>query len=392
MIRQLPSTSPGARIILCARVRTHLFPRVGIARFCKKPTEPKSHPQTRPSATKCSSGIEHLCGISLMRSYSVAELVVLTWSAGGAFAQICGTTNATSSFRVEDLVGLDALLDAVNCTGAGPVEAVWAGALTLDAPISIGSGTFLSIKGEGDLAEVKGGGAGRLFDVSESGGLELSQLKLSGGAAENGGAIYSTAANVSIDSCVFEGNVASNGNGGAVWSKGGNLTIVGGEFVGNSAGGEETGNGGAVWASEGRLVVQGTMFDSNTAAAKGGGVFCDVAENATDAASGAVSYSFSEVVFTSNSAEESGGAVYGGEGSFMSIDECTFEGNTTPGNGGAVRAFSAALGGNTVLTNNVADGRGGAVSSCVHLRHGLELCIWGANSLDLLPWCTGAKG
>lgn len=257
--------------------------------------------------------------------------LVLAWLGGESFAQICGAT----TFLVEDLVGLDALLGAVNCTGT--VEATWSGIITLDTPISIGSGTVLSITGEGDLAEVKGGGAGRLFDVSESGGLTLSQLKLSGGTAVSGGAIYSSAASIFIDSCVFEGNIASDGNGGAVWARGGELTIVGGEFVGNSAGGEDTGNGGAVWAS-------------------------DVEEDATDPASGAVSCSFSGVVFTFNSAEESGGAVYGGEGSFMSIDGCTFEDNTTPGNGGAVAASSATLGGNTVLTNNAADGRGGAVS------------------------------
>ena len=327
-------------------------PRAGI---CRQP------PYKNKTATdQYSSHMERLCGVS-----RTASFLGLAWLRGETFAQICGTTSGTS-LQVDNLVGLDALLDAVNCTGAGPVEAVWAGALTLDAPISIGSGTFLSIKGEGDLAEVKGGGAGRLFDVSESGGLELSQLKLSGGTADSGGAIYSSTANVSIEGCVFEGNAASDGNGGAVWASGGELTIVGGEFVGNSA----TGNGGAVWASEAGLVVQGTVFESNTAEAEGGGLFCDVAENATDATAGVVSCSFSEVVFVSNSAEESGGAVYGGEGSFMAIDGCSFENNVASENGGAVAAASAALGGSTVVTNNTAaDGRGGGVSRCLlHLR------------------------
>lgn len=294
-----------------------------------------------------------------MRPFLLASLV-LTWSAGGSLAQICGTTSATP-LRVDTLAGVGALLGAVNCTDGGTVEAVWAGAITLDEPISVGSGTFLSIAGEDALAEVQGGSQVRLFDVSPSGGLALAQLKLSGGTAESGGAIFSSAASVSIYGCLFEGNVASNGDGGAVSAKGGELTIVGGEFVGNSA----TRNGGAVWASEAGLVVrEGTRFERNTAA-EGGGLFCDVAENATEVASGAApSCSFSDVVFAFNSATLSGGAIYGGQDSFMAIDDCTFENNTTPGNGGAVVAASATLGGDTLVTNNVAEGSGGGVRLC----------------------------
>ncbi|CAN0284579.1 unnamed protein product, partial [Scytosiphon promiscuus] len=81
-----------------------------------------------------------------------------------------------------------------------------------------------------------------MFEVSEAGSLSLSELKLSGGRAEEGGAIYSSSANVTLESCMFEGNVAFAGNGGAVWAKGGTLTIVGGHFANNNA----TGKGGAV--------------------------------------------------------------------------------------------------------------------------------------------------
>lgn len=183
--------------------------------------------------------------------------------------QDCGATGATP-LRVENLAGVSALLGAVNCADGGTaVDAVWAGATTLDEPISIGTGTFLSIVGEDALAEVQGGAQVRLFDVSGSGGLALTQLKLYGGTAERGGAIFSSAANISIDSCVLEGNVASNGDGGSVWVKGGELTIVGGEFFGNIA----TRNGGAVWASEVGLVVRGgTRFEENQALLEGGGL------------------------------------------------------------------------------------------------------------------------
>eukprot|EP00752_Nemacystus_decipiens_P006743 g6060.t1 len=303
--------------------------------------------------------LEYLFGVSRMKSLLLAAPLFLAWFGGESLAQVCGTTGNITT-RVEDAAGLDALLGAVNCTGT--VDATWAGSITLDETIVIGSGTFLVITGEDSLAEVSGGALVRLFDVSESAGLSLLQLKLSGGTAENGGAIYSNEASISIDSCMFEGNVASGENGGAVWARGGELEIVGGSFVGNFA----AGNGGAVWASEAELVVDGTVFESNTAEAEGGAVFCDVAEDATDAASGTVSCSFNGVEFSSNFATESGGAVYGGESSFMRIEGCTFENNHASTHGGAVVADSATLGGNTVVTNNEAAGRGGGVFARGH--------------------------
>ncbi|CAN0136527.1 unnamed protein product, partial [Laminaria digitata] len=113
---------------------------------------------------------------------------------------------------------------------------------------------FLSVTGEGDLAEVHGGGSHtRLFQVSRGGSLTLTRLKLSGASAAVGGAILSESADLTLDNCTFEGNVATDGNGGAVSAHGGNVTIVGGEFSGNSA----TRYGGAVHSIDGKLVVQG---------------------------------------------------------------------------------------------------------------------------------------
>ncbi|CAM9615199.1 unnamed protein product, partial [Laminaria digitata] len=75
----------------------------------------------------------------------------------------------------------------------------------------------------------------RLFEVSQGGGLTLSRLKLSGGSATGGGAIYSRSASIALYNCVFDGNVAKEGNGGAVWADGGSVTILGGEFLANNA-------------------------------------------------------------------------------------------------------------------------------------------------------------
>ncbi len=323
-------------------------------------------------------------------------------SAGGprsrSLAQQVTTCGATGQLRVENLAGATALDAAVNCAGGGNVEAVWAGAVTLGSQISVGAGTFLSITGEDELAEVRGGGLTRLFDVSPSGGLSLTQLKLSGGSAASGGAIYSSGAAVTLDGCVFDGNGATAGDGGAVWAEGGDLTIIGGEFSGNTA----SGNGGAVLALDAAVMIQdSTRFEGNKAI-EGGALFCGGIENSTTAATASCSLSdayfasnnassevildydsieapwtnlygggaaaffrgavdITDSVFELNYAQLSGGALYGGTGSDMTIDGSTFEENWTQGYGGGMAASSATLGTNTLVLNNSADASGAGV-------------------------------
>lgn len=257
---------------------------------------------------------------SLLLSALVLALVVGRTSL--IFAkETCGTLSAMP-LRVHNETDADTLRALVNCTDGGTVEVVWDGVITLDAPISIGSGTLLSITGEDQLAEVRGGSETRMFEVSPSGSLTLTQLKLTGGTASSGGAIHSSMATVTLENCVFEGNVAASLDGGAVWAEGGEMTIIKGEFSGNSA----TANGGAVAVvDEGLLVIQdGTRFRENYA-------------------------------------RLSGGALYGGSDSVITIDECTFENNVTLGSGGGIAASSAMFSESTSLTDNTAQQSGGGV-------------------------------
>lgn len=313
-----------------------------------------------------------------------------------SLAQVTCGTSSTTPIRVQNVTDARALNTVVNCTDGGTVEVTWAGPVTLDSPISVGSGTSLFITGEDELAEVQGGSQTRMFDVLPAGNLTLTQLKLSGGNAASGGAIYSSMATVKLERCVFEGNDATEGDGGGIWAGGGDLTITGGEFSDNSA----SGNGGAVFATDTGVVVQsGTIFDGN-AAAEGGGLYyrgsgeyaaasCSLSEanftsnNAVSAGGvslssilglwedlyggGAAAFYDSDVsitdsVFTFNGAEISGGAIFGGSGSIMAIDGCTFQNNSTPGYGAGVVASTATMGGETLVENNESGESGGGVS------------------------------
>ncbi|CAM9831277.1 unnamed protein product [Scytosiphon promiscuus] len=332
------------------------------------------------------------------RTQSLLLSALILASVGGprsrSSAQVtCGASSPTPA-RVQNVTDARALNTAVNCTDGGTVEAEWAGVVVLDAPISVGSGTFLYITGDDELAEVHGDSQTRMFEVSPSGLLSLTQLKLSGGNAESGGAIYSSMATVELESCVLGQNAATAGDGGAVWVQGGDLTIKSGEFSDNSA----SRYGGAVFAVDAGVVIQdNTVFESNRAV-EGGGLYCGGAGDATVA-----SCSLSQAMFTSNSAaseeevslssldswadlygggaaafydadvtitdsefqlneaEVSGGAVFGGSGSVMAVVGCTFKNNSTPGYGAGVAASTATLGGDTLVKNNQADESGGGV-------------------------------
>ena len=305
---------------------------------------------------------------------------------------------------------MDVLRAAANCSGGGSLEADWAGAVPLDAPIAIASGVFLSITGEDVLAEVRGVSQTRMFEVLPGGRLALAQLKLSNGTAAvgGGGAIYSESAVLTLSGCSFHGNVATNGSGGAVWAEGGNVTILGGEFVGNYA----SMYGGAVATTGANIelvVQQGTTFEGNNALV-GGALYCSAAGlvpklglvvssttascSLTDSkfisntatgeteeialfdeaflegvdGGGAVACllataNVTDSVFRGNHAEFSGGALLGGNDTDVTVSGCEFDNNTAMEYGGAVAASSLTVGGGTELTNNTATLSGGAVST-----------------------------
>lgn len=334
------------------------------------------------------------------RMRRIPSALVLAAAGGATSPSLAQTTCASQStpIQVQNLSGVSELRAAVNCSDGGQLDAVWAGVVTLDAPISIGPGTFLSITGEDRLAEAQGGLATRMFNVFPGGGLALTQLKLSAGTAPIGGAIWSSTATLTLDGCTFEGNFATAGDGGAVWAQGGELTIIGGEFVGNSA----SGLGGAILAVDAALVIRDGASLERNKAAEGGALYCagaDLPGSVTATCSvidavfisnnasretvvdfediellwvglnggGAGAFLNADVdvtncVFNQSYAQLSGGALFGGNSTDITIDGCAFTNNTTPGYGGAIAAYSTTVGGDTQIMHNFADRNGGGVS------------------------------
>ena len=326
--------------------------------------------------------------------------------------QVASSCGSEKNLQVVDATGLEKLKAAVNCSGGGDVLVVWSGDVTLESPVLVGSETFLTVLGLGGGGAVaRGNSQTRLFEVSPGAKLTLSELKLAEGSEVKGGAILSNGS-LTLDTCEFVENVATSGNGGAVWAGGGDVTISGVEFSGNSA----AIFGGAVFTMGAELVIHdGTRFDGNQAE-EGGAVYCRGSDGSSSEDSlvtapctlndavflrnyasiggdvdisdvvdlddyienenpwrflfggGAAAFINAEVnisncVFSKNSAQVAGGALYGGDTTNLIISACTFEGNSAVGVGGAVAASSVTFGGGTELRGNNATRNGGGVST-----------------------------
>ena len=158
---------------------------------------------------------------------------------------------------------------------------------------------------------IDAGGGSRIFDINDgdsnnASNVEIENLTLSGGSADNGGAIYSSE-NLSLTSVTISGNIASGDGGGIYATDGGQTSLTKCTVAGNTA----SGNGGGIYA--------------NTAAGSGLTIDdCTITQNSLLA---------SNIPDSGNG----GGLAAGGSGS-VNIQGSTFSANQVPapGNGGGL--------------------------------------------------------
>jgi predicted outer membrane repeat protein len=211
---------------------------------------------------------------------------------------------------------------------------------------------------------------------------------------ENGGAIYTVDSSPTFRNCVIENSFAELDGGGAYVLQG-SPSFIDCAFEGNTA----FRDGGGLHNVEGSLTITGCSFDGNDAFSFGGAF-----SSASD-----LEVSVSQTSFSSNTALTAGGAVYhtrGTEiGGTMTIDECTFTGNSIPptvgGYGGAIHVVWTSLEvlGGTFTVNDASEA-GGAISASAAADltvTGTQFSgnsaiygggIWGSQSTLTLTECT----
>lgn len=189
-----------------------------------------------------------------------------------------------------------------------------------------------------------------------------------------GGAIYAGGLTRAVLSgCVFEGN--SGSTGGGVLSRSTNLEVSSSVFRGNSATtyaeSGQYGNGGGLYIDRMWLdapknfVMCGSVFEQNHAKVHGSALFSYnlegtgatissttfVGNDMAGSPGGGTGSVYHEGVplllagstFSNNSTGQHAGGLFLGGGSDAKIENCTFDGNTTPGNAGALWAGNGSV-------------------------------------------------
>ncbi len=166
-----------------------------------------------------------------------------------------------------------------------------------------------------------------------------------------GGGFYSTGGTVTLTGTQFTDNYASNGGAFAAYSQS-NITLTDFTMSGNTA----DKNGGAVFDSKSTVTlnksVEGTALITGNTSTGGAALYADTQSNV----------SLTSIEMSGNTANSSGGAIYGvgGVTSFTATN-CVISGNTA-NYGGAVIAYGANMvfNGCTVSGNQSLLGMGGA--------------------------------
>ena len=278
---------------------------------------------------------------------------------------------------------------------ARPGVALWGGYPSGGGSINVASNPT-NLSGEIGAASGTGDNSYHVLVIANvttsSDSIALNGLNISGGNANGtstytynstlvqrswGGGMY-VASNVAvkllIGNCGFSANTATV-NGGAFCNLGAEMGIISSRFSGNGATGA-TACGGAIYASGlyGSLdSIAACTFSNNTCggtgSTSGGGAICLTGNGSTS--TGYISYPYiNGCSFSGNTSAKNGGAIYSVNTSAVSgngtrVLLCTFSGNTATLAGGAL--YSAQSPGGAVarqctFTGNSAGSGGGAIS------------------------------
>ncbi len=206
---------------------------------------------------------------------ALAATITVNTEADNATDGLCSFTEAIASANTDTAVG--------GCTaGSGADSIVFSQtAFVTDSDLALAAGdrsitTPLTIDGSLVVGTITLSTTGaRAFSVMGA-TVSVSDIRLNGGTAMEGGLIYVnatgslTADNLTGDNGVATGDAANMG-GGAISVDGGSATISNSSFTGNSATGT-SGSGGAIINKGGTLTITASTFTSNTSNRAGGAI------------------------------------------------------------------------------------------------------------------------
>ncbi len=229
---------------------------------------------------------------------------------------------------------------------------VGSSALSITSEITIQGPT-----GSNGLTIARAGGASemRLFLVSNSGNLTLSDLTITGGTEFDGGGIFNAGV-LTLNESILTGNFAENEGGGLYNS--GTLMVTASTISGNTAG--EVG-GGIANDNDGTATVMQSTISGNTARYDGYGYGYNYGSGGGIGNSGTLTVTKSTI--SGNSAGEEGGGI-GNEGS-LTVIASTISGNSAGFNAGGIgnSYYGTATVIQSTISGNSAGSSGGGIGN-----------------------------
>ncbi len=211
------------------------------------------------------------------------------------------------------------------------------GQLSLDRNLTIDASALP------DGITVHGNNASRIFRVSSGVTAALDQLTLTGGSADNGGAIHN-AGSLTVTNCMLTNNVVS-ARGGAIYTTGPVFNCVDSMFGWNTS----SNSAGAIWYIGPTGALTRCTFEGNRALG---------ANSDAGAVYGGARLNLEQCSFSGNSAGRFGGALYSMSNPFFPtvLRGCTLSSNAALSGGGIYNASGLLTLTNCTLTGNLASG------------------------------------
>ena len=195
----------------------------------------------------------------------------------------------------------------------------------------------IRIDGKGHTIDAKN--LGRIFKIDGGFAVTLTNVTLTNGKADKGGAIYNFG-NLDLVHVNFVNNTAKYG--GAIMNYAYGLVLDDSTFTNNTAK-----IGGAIYNSADCFVVGNSTFANNTATSNGGVIF-----------NYGIGFVVGNSTFVNNSAADGAGAILNGGRGFV-VGNSTFTNNTATSKGGAIYNYGIGfVVGNSTFANNTAEDAG----------------------------------
>jgi CSLREA domain-containing protein len=275
------------------------------------------------------------------------------------------------------------LRDTLAAAAAGDtIQFSVTGQIKLDSSLTITKNVTISGPGQAQLTVTRDDDGFALFVVNTGLTVSISDISITnakGDEFETGG--IQNAANLTLNRCLFSGNVTGDaGDGGAIENTG-VLTCTDCAFNNNTA----DDIGGAI-ANEGGIVsVTTCTFTGNAASGEGGGAItnyggsqstinsCTFNNNKATAGGALMNFGYGggsgvftvrNSSFNNNNASSYGGGAIDSQLGTLTIVDCTLANNSAQGNGGGIRSYDGNLTlRNCTLANNSAAIGGGVFNT-----------------------------